>query len=574
MKKSLSLISAIQSVGIHSFVIAVCVGLCLLARVPLSACDRPSDAKGVQMGDCPPAQVGPFGGSYALLMGIADYADGSGWADLPDVHHNLQAMQTVLESQGFEVTTVLNADRAALLKSLDDFRARVGRNPSHRLLIYFSGHGHTESLVQADGSIEQLGFILPADAPNPLTRPDGFYEKAIDMARIVSLSYELRARQVLFVFDSCFSAAAQLRLVLHQTTVNGTRAFHSSMLSPIRFFVTAGQANDPVPAVSIFTPALVKALEGAADVNGDRLVTSLELCQYLQREVPGNVDPRTHRPAPKPLCGPLMDSRYAQGEFLFPLAGWRIVEEPPRNSLFRWIPVSSGSFPIGSSEGPVSARPAALITLDALEVLESEVTVRQYQRCVERGACQNPLWLLGRPECNWAKPGREDHPMNCVSWSDADAFARWLEGGRLPTEAEWERLSRGTEGRLYPWGKDPPSCARAAHSPAGTPCSGGGTVPVCTLQGMSQEGLCDLAGNVAEWVQDDFDPRAYLRRNTTHNPRAMRNGGTQRVLRGGSYRDGAASLRGDARDARNLDSRDATNGFRVVRSPQANAGYP
>jgi formylglycine-generating enzyme required for sulfatase activity len=145
-----------------------------------------------------------------------------------------------------------------------------------------------------------------------------------------------------------------------------------------------------------------------------------------------------------------------------------------------------------------------------------EVTVDEFKRCVAAGKCDEPErydpsdTLNERNECNWGRKGFGRHPVNCVTWKQARDYCAWL-GKRLPTSAEWERAARGDDGRLYPWGNEPPTCERAIMS-QGTDkrgkaikpgCGKGHTWPVGSKpKGVSPYGVLDLSGNVSEWAQD------------------------------------------------------------------------
>jgi formylglycine-generating enzyme required for sulfatase activity len=99
-------------------------------------------------------------------------------------------------------------------------------------------------------------------------------------------------------------------------------------------------------------------------------------------------------------------------------------------------------------------KPGRIVHLDAYRIDKTEVTLEQFEKCVQAGSCQEPK---AARHCNWGKPGREKHPVNCVDWFQAKAYCEWM-GKRLPTEAEWEKAARGQDGRMYPWGSESASC--------------------------------------------------------------------------------------------------------------------
>ena len=178
-------------------------------------------------------------------------------------------------------------------------------------------------------------------------------------------------------------------------------------------------------------------------------------------------------------------------------------------------------------------KPGRKVWLDEYFIDRTGVTIGQYRACVEAGSCKEPWSKSDNEYCNWGHSGREDHPINCVDWNQAEAFCRWA-GKRLPTEAEWEKAARGTEGRKYPWGNREASCDYAVMDDGGDGCGKDRTWPVCAKErGNSPYGLCDMAGNVWEWVSDWYGEE-YYESGATRNPKGSKYG-EYRVLRGGCW---------------------------------------
>ncbi|HNW83021.1 MAG TPA: formylglycine-generating enzyme family protein [bacterium] len=210
------------------------------------------------------------------------------------------------------------------------------------------------------------------------------------------------------------------------------------------------------------------------------------------------------------------------------------------------VTVSAGSFQMGCNESVDDKcgndeKPYHEVTLAEYKIDKYEVTVSQYQACIDNGACNNdnenePHYATENAgsDCNITLTDRGNHPMNCVTWFGAKVYCEWL-GKRLPTEAEWEKAARGTDGRIYPWGNEPePDCEHAVMNDAdagGYGCGNNGTMEVGSkLDGRSPYGAYDMAGNVWEWVNDWFD---LYNENSAEGPET----GTYRVLRGGSWYD-------------------------------------
>jgi formylglycine-generating enzyme required for sulfatase activity len=200
------------------------------------------------------------------------------------------------------------------------------------------------------------------------------------------------------------------------------------------------------------------------------------------------------------------------------------------------------------------------------EIDHFEVTVAAFGVCVRAGKCAPPPRGEG---CNYERPDRQDHPMNCVDWSAASTYCE-VVGKRLPHEEEWELAARSKDERTYPWGNQPPdatrlnacdaACERAAklaHGPAPSMFHGDDgfdtTAPVGSFEaGASPVGALDMAGNVEEWTADDYCPGK--------GPCIT----TLKVARGGSY--ATVALDGVTTTARRgWSSGGPTIGFRCAR---------
>jgi formylglycine-generating enzyme required for sulfatase activity len=236
------------------------------------------------------------------------------------------------------------------------------------------------------------------------------------------------------------------------------------------------------------------------------------------------------------------------------------VNECDRSVL---VHVPGGEFLMGSEEGFDAERPVHRVHVDAFELGRDPVTNLQYRRFVGETGHRIPHLRDARAQAfNWDPAtasfpaGREDHPVVLVSWDDASAYCEWA-GGRLPTEAEWERAARaGVEGRRYPWGDE----ADAAYANFD---SRSGTTPVGSYPANAY-GLRDMAGNVWEWVGDRFDPD-YYRSAVVRNPRGPDEGAT-RVLRGGAWLLFPDFCRVSYRFRQSHDFRSELIGFRLARS--------
>jgi len=257
--------------------------------------------------------------------------------------------------------------------------------------------------------------------------------------------------------------------------------------------------------------------------------------------------------------------------------------------------IPSGTFWMGCNAAKDSACTAAnggnelpqhKVTLSSYFMDLSEATTTQWKACMNAGGCTAPQGDSTSTYCNWdtsigkAKSGREQFPVNCVTWTQSQAYCQWSGPGYdLPTEAQWEMAARGDCGkngkmasdqscaeamRTYPWGETMADCTLAVMSSGTAGCGTGATWAVGSkAAGDSPYGLHDMAGNVWEWCRDWYG--AYTSEDQT-DP-AGSGAGSERVSRGGSFYSGYLfNFTGAGRNKNAPADNNGTLGLRCVRS--------
>jgi formylglycine-generating enzyme required for sulfatase activity len=208
--------------------------------------------------------------------------------------------------------------------------------------------------------------------------------------------------------------------------------------------------------------------------------------------------------------------------------------------------------------------PPRRVTVGALTAHVREVDARSYRLCVQAGACRLGDVLAEGGYFNYGQSERGEYPMNGVSWVGAQRFCRWM-GGRLPTEAEWEYLARGAEGRRFPWGDHAPRCRVGANARIPQGCPTDGTGPPGLAQTRSAMGLAGMGDGVWEWVADWYGPYAP---SVTVRPTGPATG-VERVHRGGGWTtEVSTERRASFRAALPPDTRLSDVGFRCVRDAE------
>jgi formylglycine-generating enzyme required for sulfatase activity len=221
--------------------------------------------------------------------------------------------------------------------------------------------------------------------------------------------------------------------------------------------------------------------------------------------------------------------------------------------------VPAGPFPMGSTMGEADELPVHQVYLDAFWMDQHQVSVGHYARFLDATAQEAPP--------DWIIMNRSQHqkrPVVNVEWADAAAYCAWA-GKRLPTEAEWEKAARGTDGRTYPWGNEHPTKFFANVNREQWNNHSALTPVGAYEEGKSPYGIYDMAGNVWEWVSDWYDPDYYQYspvKNPTGPPR-----GQSKVIRGGSWGSSPASLRSADREIHVPSFRGLGTGFRCAKTP-------
>lgn len=217
--------------------------------------------------------------------------------------------------------------------------------------------------------------------------------------------------------------------------------------------------------------------------------------------------------------------------------------------------IPAGEFTMGSDKGDDDEQPVHRVFLNNYYIDKFEVTNGRFAKFVE-AIHSEPPWGFADQETPVV---HADHPVRWVNWMDAIGYCLWA-GKRLPTEAEWEKAARGVDGRVYPWGNDPPTPVQAVFGLKE------GTETVSPIgnreKGQSPYGVQDLAGNLYEWTTDWYDEEYYknIPAIDPHGPAE----GTTKVQRGGSYTNTPYRLRSSFRTKGDPTEHEPNVGFRCA----------
>lgn len=463
--------------------------------------------------------------SYALVIGISEF-DHPDWPDLTGVEKEYADISAALASQDFTIvpeSRVGRVDHQTLTAAITRFFDTYGRNAEDRLVVYIATHGYADANNPAPE-----GYLVASDGSAPA---GGRVEKAFSVNQLDVTLRGLAAQHVFFFFNSCFSAAmlpaptraaAEARVPRVDTTALSpeTARWTLDLLAHnARLVLTAGSASQTVPdADNPFSHAVVDALRGQADMDGDGLILGTEIAQFVRgrvaratRQMGHANDPifavvpkHTEPPAARPDAPASVD--YAlQGDFVF------LSPDGPKQT-------NAG---IGEQEAMLEDRRKLLTSSQFLACVDcptmveipgvaaqfalssTEVTYAQWDACFRDSICRRYV-----PDDGF---GRGDRPVGGVTWLDALQYTTWLstkaeadepcDEYRLPTPEEWRAAALYTNHGPISW-----EAAVADASPICWGCGPGqdGTAATRTASTPANAaGLYDMVGNMWEWVDAD-----------------------------------------------------------------------
>jgi formylglycine-generating enzyme required for sulfatase activity len=537
---------------------------------------------------CPAAASGQAGasggGRVALVIGNASYLDAT--SPLPTAVKDARLLADELRHNHFEVEEKESANRETMRRAIDMFVAKI--QPGSTALIYFSGFG-----IQS----ARQSYLIPVDAQiwsEPDVKRDGF---GVD--DILSQMRERGALTKIAIIDASRPNPYERRF---RAAPAGLATIDAPDGTLVIFAAAPGKlsSNDGTGEISLFMQELLNEIRAPDTTAEDAfnharvgvsrasnreqipwVVSSLsEDFFFSKTALPASPSRVASAPAisgsPNPVAprgAPLISAAPPAKPIAPPLEPKPNITQPtpPLNKASaapgdevrdcpdcpEMLVIPAGSFEMGAAATPFD-RPLHRVTIaQPFRLSRNEITFEEWDKCVAAQGCR-----FKPDDRGW---GRGDHPVINVSWSDAKEYISWLsrtteKAYRLPSEAEWEFAARGGKRTPYYWGSQVGSrMANCRDCKTGEPVQ---PLPVGTFP-PNPFGLNDMAGNVAEWLEDCWN-ESY--RGAPTDGSAWTTGDCSlRVLRGGSFDTSSAYLRSAARFRYDADVRYFANGFRVAR---------
>ncbi len=567
------------------------------------------------------APTGKPGKRIALVIGNNDYKTENNLAPLRNPVNDADDIGATLKGFGFEVVTRKNLDRSQMLDALEQFRLRAGG--SEAALFFFAGHGQQE---------RNKNYLMPIDGKAHTTSE--VIGTGIDVNEQVLVQLEGSTKIAIVMLDACrTSASGKARGGLH-----GLAEIERPEGSVIAYATAPNKTAAEISGNGrngLWTQSLLKAFKGndlsldgvlytasletrkssggvqTPHSNGDDILKkhfrfrvtvdpgpvaveqmfwesikdstdAADFEAYLKKFPKGNykelAENRLHRirkppvptsapaPAPTPAPTPAPQPLVTAGKV------FRDCPDCPE-----MVVIPAGRFTMGSpaneKDRSSDEGPQHEVSVKSFALGKTEVTFAQWDACVAAGGCSH------RPgDEGW---GRGTRPAINVSWSDAQAYVKWLntktgKSYRLPSEAEWEYAARAGSTTARPWGNNAGDACRYANVYDATgervnkfgwethKCDDGEakTAPVGKYV-ANGFGLHDMIGNVWEWVEDCHHD-SYS--GAPSDGSAWTSGKCDvRVLRGGSWRGGPGFARSARRSGGGSAERDVSSGFRLAR---------
>ena len=503
---------------------ALCAGGAAYAITPVSDAERSETRQQIAR------QLSPAH-SYALLIGVSDF-DNAGWHYLAGVGPEIQRVGATLAAQGFTIvpeSRTGRVDHATLKAAIERFFSTYGKAAEDRLVVYVATHGYSDpSRPDADG------FLVASDAGTPA---DGKLPNGYSVHELSAALTSIAAHHVFLFFDSCFSGAMLPEPTRANDTIlagkpalalsKETAAWTLDLLAHnARLVLTAGNASQTVPDVdNPFSSAVVDALGGAADTDGDGLILGTEIAQFVRARVAratrlaGHANdpvfavlPKLVAPVtPRPDLPATDKVDYAlQGDFVFlspagpkPAAEAGVTEQQAL--------LAEKAARLGTGQFLACVDCPTMVTLPGttrLALASTELTYSQWDACYREMGCHRYLSDDGF--------GRGDRPAANMTWLDALEYVTWLAGKagpdqpcvdyRLPTAGEWKAAALYSTAGSVDW-----AAAVADTQPVCWGCGPGddGTMAMrAASEPANPAGLYDMVGNLWEWVADAADASA------------------------------------------------------------------
>jgi formylglycine-generating enzyme required for sulfatase activity len=541
----------------------------------------------------------------ALVIGNGNY--GTGFSKLPNPPNDARLISKALKDAGFEVTTVLDANKDQMKRAFADFGQRLADKGQDAVgLFYYAGHG-----VQVGGS----NFLIPTGA-NIAKEADVDME-AVNADWVLQQMEFAGNRMNIIILDACRNNplpagkrsaekglarmdAPKGSFLAYSTAPGGTAVDGKGSNSPYSAALAKAIESDRVPLEQLFRNVRVNVMNETGEEQVPWDASSLTGEFYFKR--PDGSAPAQQTavlaPAPQPAAPSSGDA-----------AGTSRTPEPAvtPGKAFRDCPdcpelvsIAAGSFSMGSSPGDQADRPeekpAHKVTIKPFALMTKEVTRDEYAAFVKAtnhevgGGCFQADGGDGKWDDNgdFMKPGiaqQGNHPVVCVSDHDAEEFAAWLSEKtgkpyRLPTEAEWEYAARAGKKTSYPWGNDVGN--DGCKSMNAMDNSGHKKYPINDIMACDDKfvttapvgsfpanafGVYDMLGNVWEVTSDCWHDD-YKGAPTDGSSWEEDGGCAKHPMRGGSWLENPWDSRYSSRWAAETDDHNTSVGFRLARDLQ------